>query len=364
MSEWSEAYRYGLCQPSELSELEQFLHRHWKEDHPLAVHRPLMDWQHLNNDADGYHFLIARHRGSDEIHAVIGFIPVSQFDSSLPPYRDIWLAIWKVREDAAAPGLGLTLLFCLLERFRPRTLAAIGISPVARSIYRMLGYRLGVLSQYYILHPNKTLFQLVGGSPAPLQPHADAESGGDKQFIRRGSGQFRQLTARLADTIPPLHERIPSKSPHYWIKRYYEHPVYDYETYTIHSKSNPDQLAWFTFRQARHAGANALRIVDYYGDPSMLAGARACFEQLLEHYDAEYIDFYVYGLQEETLAAAGFRVNEPDSGLIIPNYYEPFEQRNVRIDFACKADSDQAYFITKGDSDQDRPNLIQGERDE
>ena len=38
-------------------------------------------------------------------------------------------------------------------------------------------------------------------------------------------------------------------------------------------------------------------------------------------------------------------------------YFEPFEQCNVKIDIAWKADYDN-YVAFKGDSDQDRPNIL------
>jgi hypothetical protein len=45
-----------------------------------------------------------------------------------------------------------------------------------------------------------------------------------------------------------------------------------------------------------------------------------------------------------------------DGNLIIPNYFEPFEQKNVKIELAYKADF--PYVAFKGDSDQDRPNIL------
>ena len=41
---------------------------------------------------------------------------------------------------------------------------------------------------------------------------------------------------------------------------------------------------------------------------------------------------------------------------IVPNYFEPFLKQNINIDYAFKSKS--PYVIFKGDSDQDRPNLI------
>ena len=53
----------------------------------------------------------------------------------------------------------------------------------------------------------------------------------------------------------------------------------------------------------------------------------------------------------------GFLKLNPIGDVIIQNYFEPFERKNIRIEFVYKANFD--YVIFKGDSDQDRPNIIQ-----
>ena len=70
--------------------------------------------------------------------------------------------------------------------------------------------------------------------------------------------------------------------------------------------------------------------------------------------NAEYIDCLNYGISQETFLNMGFLVRE---NIIIPNYFEPFEQRNVDIEFAFSSKSDE-YVIFKGDSDQDRPSFF------
>ena len=46
------------------------------------------------------------------------------------------------------------------------------------------------------------------------------------------------------------------------------------------------------------------------------------------------------------------------SNVIVPKYFEPFEKKNINLDFAYKVNSKSLYFIFKGDSDQDRPSYI------
>ena len=46
-------------------------------------------------------------------------------------------------------------------------------------------------------------------------------------------------------------------------------------------------------------------------------------------------------------------------GLVIPNYFEPFEQKNIDIKFAYKtAQSLPPVRLFKADGDQDRPSEL------
>lgn len=64
------------------------------------------------------------------------------------------------------------------------------------------------------------------------------------------------------------------------------------------------------------------------------------------------MDLYSYGVAEETMAQAGFRLRKDDKN-IIPNYFEPFVQENVEIYVQVP---DEPIAIFRGDGDMDRPN--------
>ena len=75
--------------------------------------------------------------------------------------------------------------------------------------------------------------------------------------------------------------------------------------------------------------------------------------------NAEYLSFYEYGLSDEVLYEAGLRKYSGEE-LILPCYYEPFEQVNVDIDFHYfnSENVSKALYFFKGDADQDRPNIL------
>ena len=80
---------------------------------------------------------------------------------------------------------------------------------------------------------------------------------------------------------------------------------------------------------------------------------------MLEEYEAEYLDLYSHGVPLKILKQAGFINREKVEGLVIPNYFEPFEQKNIDLRFAYKTDQSlPPVRLFKADGDQDRPQFL------
>ena len=69
------------------------------------------------------------------------------------------------------------------------------------------------------------------------------------------------------------------------------------------------------------------------------------------------LDFYCAGYNSADIEAAGFTRRIADE-VIIPNHFEPYEHRNIDINYAVKAPKGMPWRIVKGDGDQDRPNVL------
>ena len=76
----------------------------------------------------------------------------------------------------------------------------------------------------------------------------------------------------------------------------------------------------------------------------------------------EYIDIYEIGLEDITLENSGFLERFENDVNIIPNYFEPFVQKNIEIYYMsnCK----DKFRMFKGDGDQDRPSIVKEKKDE
>ena len=64
-----------------------------------------------------------------------------------------------------------------------------------------------------------------------------------------------------------------------------------------------------------------------------------------------------FGINEKTLKNAGFFILDHDSTeLIIPNYFYPFIQKNVKINFFADTNAINKIRMNRADGDQDRPS--------
>ncbi|MEH7504134.1 hypothetical protein V7152_19330, partial [Neobacillus drentensis] len=148
------------------------------------------------------------------------------------------------------------------------------------------------------------------------------------------------------------------KDQNYIKKRYFEHPFYQYQVFGIGKEDATTSL--LITREISINHSKVLRIIDFIGAEEDIAGIGLELQKILKANDYEYIDFYQYGISEDVLNTAGFVKREKKDENIIPNYFEPFEKKNVDIHFSTNVNENK-YYIFKGDGDQDRPNLLPGE---
>lgn len=184
----------------------------------------------------------------------------------------------------------------------------------------------------------------------------------DFQKSERGSKKLYQVNSEqelrevLTDSM--LEKFIPYKDIKYIINRYMRHPIYNYIIYGI-TEQNKNLNSVIIMRVVEINGAKALKIVDFIGDSEDIAGLGYEFDQLMDLYECEYIDIYSVGINEEILESSGLIRLQDDDTNIIPNYYEPFEQKNVDIYYT--APYLEGVKLFRGDADQDRPNFLKAE---
>ena len=148
------------------------------------------------------------------------------------------------------------------------------------------------------------------------------------------------------------------KSPEYFNKRYFKHPYYKYHI-LLKSKNAKSILV---YRIVKANGVSCIRIMDFLG-------AEKEFNELTNYLIAkmlkenhEYIDIYEIGIEDDILENSGFVERKEEDSNIIPNYFEPFIQKNIEIYYMSNCNSKFRMF--KGDGDQDRPSIVKEKKDE
>lgn len=330
--------------------LRQFIDEHWRKDHVFVTSKELLDWQHRDETTQSYSFILGIEKETGDIHGVLGFITLSQFDENIEPTRIIWMAIWKVRDAARGHRLGRNIQTFLVESEKPEIISTVAASAMTLSMYKALGYQVDKLKQYFIVNNSVTDFHLAKYS-------REVEAGiSESKTFRKIETISREEILTQTQHCFDSQGTVPVKTPKYIIGRYLDHPVYKYDTYKIMDSGKVVGL--LVMRDCHHEGHTAIRIVDFIGPDDALLGLAQAWQVLLSKKKAEYIDFYNAGISDKSLKQSGFQDVDEFEDVIIPNYFEPFLQQKVSIDFMISSPVGVPYRIVKGDSDQDRPNLI------
>ena len=338
-----EIYDIHEVEREELSKLKDFIDCHWKKNHALVLSRQLLDFQHLKDDK--YSFLVAENTQTHEFDALIGFIPTSQFDCGLRENGDYWMAIWKKRDDVVNNEIGLIgiqLFYRLLKSSDIKSIGILGISETAKKIYAALHLRISYLNQWYMLNDSISDYKIVKNAEIIQETPYSESDVWDIGWIDPTELSSQKIVARYR----------PMKSVTYFLNRYASHPLYTYRFLGIYYDNQLECI--LATRDVYANGAKAIRVIDALGSVGGMIGRK--LKMLMIEENAEYIDFLNHGIPDETFIGMGFRLLDFDGNMIVPCYFEPFEQRNVRIDLAYKASFN--YVAFKGDGDQDRPSVI------
>lgn len=346
-------YDIRFCKTEEVGELVSFIDTYWKKNHIFALSKELLDWQHYDAEKQRYNFVISKHKTTGEIHSILGFVPTSQFDKNISS-NEIWLCIWMARSDIHVKGLGGSLLYYLKSTFQIETISQLGISDTNKRISEHWNFKSGIAKQYYFPNPNATEVLSANRESSPLP----AVNTSGWQLKALSEEEYRNI-----DSSASVCKKINRyKSKNFYINRYLKHPMYQYLFFAILCEGEISSIV--VARECENGLAKCLRIVDYIGDTNDLSNVRYDLQQHLETNGYEYIDFVGVGLSAEAMKNTGFINRNSNPKTIIPHYFEPFVKKNVDLTYAFKTvNPEVTALIYKGDSDQDRPNIVKRVQD-
>ncbi len=311
-----------------------FIKTNWKQNHILARDIDFFKWMYV--DEQGCNFILS-FDDDGQINGMEGYI---KYNKGTSP--DIAGTMWKVLKTDN-PMLGMEIGKKMYEVENVRADAAPGLTKRAMKINQIIGYLGGRLDHYYILADQED-YKL-----AVVEERKQSRvSISNKQFYIIDKEE--QLKRVLDDDNQ--RRKAPYKDIDYLIHRYMQHPIYHYDLLGVRNEEE-DVCCVIVGRMVEYNGARAYKIIDILGELKELIGTANCFLNWMQTNHLEYIDLYCFGVPEEYILSAGFSKREGDE-VVIPNYFEPFERKNVDIYFASSVSEGLVLF--RGDGDQDRPS--------
>lgn len=324
-----------MARIDEVSRIMKFIRDYWDENHIMGNDETLFRWQHIWQGELMY--VIAEDSITKELYGTMGVIRMSLGEKSC-------LSTMMVRSLNYPDGslVGEEMADYLRGLYPNSNVIAVGVRKRYAKTLEMLSPEcIGVMKHYYMLNP-KAVYQISHISNRCILP-------------AKGNSKLVPLSDfKNHISAEQLKKLKPYRSYEYLQHRYLEHPYYDYEIWGVQAMGKIEAL--FVMREIHVKDSKLLRIVDYLGEDKWIGEAGHAIQTLLQKRECEYIDFYLYGIPDEILEKGGFVCNRLEDNNIIPNHFEPFEQKNCELYFYAKNGKDIHIFLGMGD--QDRPNRI------
>lgn len=338
MSVFDEKFDFRLARPDEVEKVMKFIRDYWpRKDHILGTDEALFRYEFFNNEKLCYYLAVDKE--TDEIMAGAGIYFYTK--DFIPNQSDFSGGMILANPNCRVPFIGAEVLRRMTTTLHPRTYVAPGATygTSGQIVLKVLKQKLTKMRQFYILSDRDT-YKL-----AKIEEKRIARPESERQLPLKKYDTADEMYSEFDDIA--FQSRRPYKDRWYITKRYFKHPIYQYQVYGAGSETA------FVLKAVEENGARALRIIDILGDVNQIAFVGNALRELLEKGGYEYIDLYEMGMQTEALKAAGFVERTENDCNIIPNYFEPFVQQNIDIYVHHLSDDDLCF---KGDGDQDRPN--------
>lgn len=334
-------HRIRIIEEKDISQVLAYIAKEWNSEHVFVKKPEFFLYEHFNGE--NINGILAESLETGKIDGILLMYPLGNGMTDL----DFFGGIWSVSKDCKVPMLGIKLVENVLKVTGAKSHSGVGISPdtTAKIFQHIEGQKVGKLKHYYRLG-NKSEYKIANIKVKKISE------------IKNGSAKFKpfynieELDAFFE--LTKYKEEPYYKDSEYIQKRYFDHPIYNYNIFGIDINGKIESV--FIFRKIEHNSAKIVRIVDFLGDDQALKECGKAFQEMLDEDDLEYIDFYEYGLEDAALIAAGFIEREDSDNNVIPNYFEPYMQKNIDLWFHTPYDKCR---IFKGDGDQDRPNCIE-----
>jgi hypothetical protein len=337
---------------------QEFILSSYRNPNYVLLSPAFFRWQFFDNPANttgDYTFWIVLHQ--DSVIAQLGHVPFVGITPDGKRFTGSHPINLIVHPDYREFGLGAVLLSRLLKQ--NSCVLNPGCNEAGAALGSGLGMRdLGCLRRY-ILVINASAAQalaLDGILPAIARKLPD----------RREHTETRDLiaTTHLPDAIPatfpfPLAAYGVERNREFLQWRYEKHPAFNYEFLLTRDLQS---ILVFHEEHENATGALVFRIVDFIAHGAAQSSLLTAVVRLARERNAALMDFFCSSnCYHGALTGVGFFDEAENDDGRIAALFQPLDFRKVGIRVLVSyptsdSISMQRWFITKGDSDQDRPN--------
>lgn len=322
----------------ELNFFFKFINLKWKKNHIISRDKNFFKWQFYNKDTNKYNFVIAK--SNNKILGCLGYIPNSIYSKNFKKNDYFWLVNWIV--DKRYNFLSLNLINYILSNFKFKFIGTTGCSENTVQILKALGFKTGNLKHSACANSRMNKF-LISNFPKKKK----------KKYIESKNKYILKIVNKNNISLF-FHKirKINNKDKEYFIKRYFEHPIYKYDFLGFWKLNKPH--GFFVARKAKFKNSYSYKLVDYHGQKIDLRKVFDILNNSRKTLKYEFFDLYHFSKKIFFKNLDDYKV---DRNIVAPNFFEPFDFKNVDIRFAYYSKYlKYSPFFVRGDCDQDRPS--------
>ena len=325
-----------------LKKLNIFLEKNYKKNYIINKNKKFFNWQHKIQNR--YSSFIAIKNSK-----VIGsqsYISFRSYDNKQKK-NDIFLALWVALEKEGV-GIGYQLYKQIIKEEDPNFIGTIGLRKELLKFHAWQGFTLDKMKHFVFLLDYKKPYKIC---------HIPKNIKIKNKYTKKDI-EFKKINLKNIENIKPnkiFSYQVPIKSIEYIKNRYLKHPIYTYEVFTCYKDKKISSI--FVLRESKYKNSSCLKVIDFIGEKKEFFNIKNLLIRKFKENPFEYANIYVYGLPISILKQAGFIDVEKSHNIIIPQHFEPYTKKNIKILCGFKTnDKKSKVRMFNSDCDQDRPN--------
>jgi len=320
-----------LIKKIELPILKNFIKKNHKEKHIMVGSNKIYKFYFLNGSSK-MNFVGTFEK--KKLISILGIIKNRQWDPKLK--NDIQLSMWFNKKNVKTSGLE-NMLF-VLNQYKHSSIYTTGLNEkTSMKVYKLFS-QIREFKHFFL--PNSFLKKKI----CKTKRKVNIDNKSDNLKVLKKIYKINNL---------PKYSYFPKKSIEFFNSKYGQNPFYKYYFLEMYYKKEIKLFFVCKDIYLSKQKVTISRIVDFYGDfPKNISFKNEILSYLINN-KIEYLDFLIFAQKSDLLNKQGFLLKNKDE--IVPNYFEPFVKKNIKIRIAIiKNYYKNKLIIVKADGDQER----------